>query len=161
MSETLPFTELMPRLRGRARRLARSAEEADDLVQEVALNLWQRAAKHGDIDDPERYAMIMLRHLAYRRWRRQTATEPLAEDDAVIAPEAPGRLACGELRAAIDTLPDDQRRVMEMVAAGETSPAVLARVLDLPRGTVMSRLARARAKLRREMDLAGPVSELL
>ena len=50
---------------------------------------------------------------------------------------------------------------MHLVMAGETSPQALATRLGLPKGTVMSRLARARASLRKVMALDGSVVELL
>lgn len=155
------FEILMPRLRARALRLTSSVEEADDMVQEVALKLWQLLAKDADIHAPDRYAMIMLHNLARDRWRRARRTEELTDDTAVTPPAAPARLACTELRAAIARLPGDQRALMELVMAGETSPQILARHLGLPPGTVMSRLARARASLRDMMALEGSVADLL
>jgi len=155
------FDALMPRLRARARKLTRSAEEAEDLAQEVALKLWQLLAGDAEIAAPDRYAMIMLHNLARHRWRGTRQTEELTEEMAVTAPVAPARLACAELRAAIALLPRDQRACMELVLAGDTSPQALAAHLGVPEGTVMSRLARARASLRRQMALEGSVSELL
>lgn len=152
---------LLPRLRARARRLTRTAEEAEDLAQEVALKLWQLLAEAAPIDAPDRYAMVMLHNLARQRWRGARRTETLTEDMLVTAPSAPARLACAELRAAIARLPCDQRVCMELVMAGDTSPQVLAARLGVPEGTVMSRLARARASLRRQMALEGSVAELL
>ncbi|QFT59712.1 ECF RNA polymerase sigma factor RpoE [Sulfitobacter sp. THAF37] len=155
------LSPLLPRLRARARRLTRSAEEAEDLAQEVALKMWQLLAEDTRIDAPDRYAMIMLHNLARYRWRGARRTEELTEDMVVTAPLGPARLACAELRAAIARLPRDQRACMEMIVAGDTSPQVLAAKLRVPQGTVMSRLARARASLRQQMALEGSVTELL
>ncbi|WP_420011596.1 sigma factor-like helix-turn-helix DNA-binding protein [Tateyamaria sp.] len=58
------------------------------------------------------------------------------------------RLDCADTLAAIAALPQPQRRLLELVIAGETSPRAIALATGLPLGTVMSRLARARAKLR-------------
>ena len=49
-------------------------------------------------------------------------------------------------------LPDDQRAVLLLVAVEDLSYADAARVLDIPVGTVMSRLSRAREKLQREIE---------
>lgn len=157
-----PLAALLPRLRARARRLAATPSDADDLVQEATLRLWQALQARTDIDDLDRYAMTVLHNLARQRWRRGEQTEELFEDSAQTAPDAPARMAWADLQAAIARLPSDQAILMQLVAEGETSPADLARRTGLRPGTVMSRLARARASLRIEMGLGrdAPVSEL-
>ena len=161
MSPDDPFETLLPRLRKRARRLCRTAEEAEDLAQETALKLWQVLKGPTDIERPDHYAMIMLHNLARQRWRNRHETEELADDMAQTPPAAPARLACAEARAAIARLPDAQCDVMQHLLAGEISPQVIAKRTGLPLGTVMSRLARARAQLRKELDMDGSVAELL
>ena len=158
-----PISPIWPRLRRRARRLCNSAEEAEDLLQETAMRLMQALRDGAVIEAPDRYAMITLHNLARQRWRQHRETEELTEDSLLTPPAAPARLACAELRAAIARLPPDQLRLMELVQKGESSPRVLASLTGLPLGTVMSRLARARARLRTEMDMTAEtsVSELL
>lgn len=158
--DDVTFTTLLPRLRKRARRLCRTAEEAEDLAQETALKLWQTLKGPGGIDQPEHYAMVMLHNLARQRWRARRDTEELSEDMAQIDPAAPARLACAEARAAIARLPDKQCEVMQHLLAGELSPQSIAKCTGVPLGTVMSRLARARARLRAELGMEGSVSEL-
>ncbi|WP_162798323.1 RNA polymerase sigma factor [Sulfitobacter sp. SK011] len=153
-----PISDMLPRLRARARKLCRTHDEAEDLTQETALRLWQALHRDGDITAPDRYAMITLHNLARSRWRSRHETEELADDMAQTAPAAPARLACAELRAAIMRLPADQAHLMALVLAGESSPQVLAARHGVPVGTVMSRLARARAKLRVDMGLEGKAS---
>ncbi|MGJ8625341.1 MAG: RNA polymerase sigma factor [Sulfitobacter sp.] len=153
-----PISPILPRLRARARRLCRTDEEAEDLAQETALRLWQALRGDSTIQEPDRYAMITLHNLARSQWRARRDTEELADDMAQTAPAAPARLACAELRAAIARLPADQAALMELVLAGESSPNVLAARGGVPVGTVMSRLARARAKLRVDMGLEGQAS---
>jgi RNA polymerase sigma-70 factor (ECF subfamily) len=156
-----PIPDLLPRLRQRARRLCRTADDADDLAQEAALRLFQRLAKADDVAQPMHYAMILLHNLARQNWRARHETEELSDEMAQTSPAAPARIACAELRAAIDRLPPEQATLMRLVLRGETSPQVLARRLGLPKGTVMSRLGRARARLRAEMGLEGSVVDLL
>lgn len=157
------LNDLLPKLRRRARRLARTAEEAEDMVQETALRIWQVMEGPDAIETPERYAMTTLHNLARQRWRQRKPTEELTDDMAQDAPLAPARLACADLRSAIARLPEDQAKLMKLVLSGETSPRVLAARLGIPKGTVMSRLARARARLREEMGLGqrGSVADLL
>ena len=72
-------------------------------------------------------------------------------------------LSRGIAYAAIAGLPPEQALVMSLVLQGEFSPQAIARQLNLPVGTVMSRLARARAKLRVYIGIEAstPVAELL
>ena len=154
---------LLPRLLARARRLTGSAQEAEDLAQEVILRLWEMQGNHVEIAAPDRYAMVMLHNLVRGRWRRARPETGLDDADLHALPAAPARLACAELRSAIARLPRHQARLMVLVMQGESSPQALAHRLRLPKGTVMSRLARARAALRREMGLArkASVAELM
>ena len=138
---------LIPSLSRRARRLARTRAEAEDLVQDTLLSLCQRLRDGTDIEDLPAYAMRTLSNRARRGWRTQ-ATDELEESHALTEPDALLRLDCADTLAAIEKLPKAQRQLMDLVVAGETSPRSLARATGLPLGTVMSRLARARAKLR-------------
>lgn len=145
---------LIPRLTRRARKLTRSRVEAEDLVQDTLVSLCQRLRDGAEIEDLPAYAMRTMSNRARRGWR-QTATDELNEEDALIWPDALNRLDCADTLAAIATLPAPQRRLMEQVAMGETSPRALAQSTGLPLGTVMSRLARARARLRLMLEENG------
>ncbi|MDG1472924.1 MAG: RNA polymerase sigma factor [Ascidiaceihabitans sp.] len=140
--------DLMPMLQKRARRLTSNPSDAEDLAQETLVRLVKKLDEGRAIDDLPAYAMRTLHNQARMLWRRAPAPEELGEDDASIEPVAMDRLECEDTLRAISDLPDDQCALMEMVSAGETSPAKLAKRTGLPLGTVMSRLARARARLR-------------
>jgi len=156
------FARLLTALHRRARRLDRCPEEAADLAQEAAMKLLQKLESGARIDRPEAYAMTALANLARSRWRGKRPSEELTDDAATTEPDALARIACGEIAAAIARLPEPQARLIQLVAVGETRPADLARTTGVPLGTVMSRLARARATLRHEMGLGArtPSSEL-
>ncbi|WP_299552720.1 sigma-70 family RNA polymerase sigma factor [uncultured Tateyamaria sp.] len=141
------LVSLIPLLTRRARRLARSRAEAEDLVQDTLLSLCQRLHDGSRVDDLPAYAMRMLSNRA-RRGLRVQATDELEDDHALTEPDALLRLDCADTLAAIAKLPKAQRQLMDLVVAGETSPRALSNATGLPLGTVMSRLARARAKLR-------------
>ena len=147
------LVSLIPMLSRRARRLSRNRAEAEDLVQDTLLSLCQRLKDGGTIDDLPAYAMRTLSNRARRGWRRQI-TDELEDDHAVIQPDAMIRLDCEDTLAAIARLPPPQRQLMDLVVAGETSPRALAISTGLPLGTVMSRLARARARLRLTLESA-------
>ncbi|MCX7566127.1 sigma-70 family RNA polymerase sigma factor [Sulfitobacter sp. F26169L] len=157
------MTALLLRLRRRAQRLGAQTGDAEDMAQETVLRLMQRM-RRTKVDAPEHYAMVILHNLARARWRALgVEMVELDEDDATIDPVADSRLALADLQRAISALPAGQAQIMQLVMQGEFSPASIAKQLDLPQGTVMSRLARARVKLRAHigMETDTPVAELL
>ncbi|MEH6829491.1 MAG: sigma-70 family RNA polymerase sigma factor [Sulfitobacter sp.] len=160
--ETTDFTALALRLRRRAQRLGAQPSDAEDMAQETLLRLMQRMTGR-DVEAPEHYAMIILQNLIRAGWRARVETTELEEDSASTLPVGDSRLAVADLRAAIAGLPPEQALVMSLVLQGEFSPQAIARQLNLPVGTVMSRLARARAKLRVYIGIEAstPVAELL
>ena len=149
---------LLPAMKRLARRLSPSADAADDLAQEAALKIWSTLARGGEIEDLRPYAMATLRNLARSHRRQMRDIVEMKDDTASIPPDAPRHLACAEMLAAINRLPEAQATLMTRVAAGEASPAELAHSINCPVGTVMSRLARARVTLRRDMGLAPNMS---
>lgn len=147
MSDVNPLIPLIPMLTRRARRLSSDRNEAEDLVQDTLLKLCQMLRRGRSVDDLAAYAMRVLQNEARRGWRR-LATEELLDTDAIIQPDALLRLDCADTLAAVAALPQPQKQLLELVIDGETSPRTIAAITGLPLGTVMSRLARARAKLR-------------
>lgn len=155
------LTALLPRLRRRARRYAPNAEAAEDLAQEALLRVWRRLAQDEPIDDIERYVFVTLRNLARRT--------PLPDEELTDAnmprtePESMARIAQAEVLEAMSHLPTAQATLLLDHAIDGSSYAELARRHGLPLGTVMSRVARGRARLRAHFDLSHhrPVAELL
>lgn len=144
----------LPRLRRFALSLARSADVADDLVQTAA----ERAFAARDRFDPatslDAWLFRILRNAwidtARRSRIRGVSVEVDDRDPALATDPAPGleaRLMLGATEAAMLTLPDEQRAVLHLVCIEGLSYAEAAEVLGIPRGTVMSRLSRARLAL--------------
>lgn len=150
---TAPLTDLMPDLMRVARRLTRETDRSQDLCQEVLLKLWVRLDAGTEIDDLRAYAMTALRNQHRQSLRRDQIPLGAPEVETMTLPNALDACALSETLCAIRRLPRDQEHLMRMVAAGETSPADLARRTGLAPGTVMSRLARARARLRADLGL--------
>lgn len=166
---------LLPDLRRVARYLTRDREAADDLVQDIVLRLWGRMA------DPDQDPIGELRHYAFSALRNRVrdrgarlATEawlmPVSSDSPAgqaqhptNPPEAPARMACAETLAALDQLSPDQAELLRLRALEGLSYAEMARRLKVSEGTVTSRLSRARAALRKRLDLApdAPVTFLI
>lgn len=162
MDDDTDLAALHLRLRRRAQRLGAQSSDAEDMAQETLLRLMQRMARQ-DVEAPEHYAMTILQNLIRAGWRAQVEITELEDDSASTLPVGDSRLAVADLRTAIAALPPEQAQVMALVLQGEFSPQKIAQQLALPVGTVMSRLARARAKLRVQIGLEAhtPVAELL
>jgi RNA polymerase sigma-70 factor, ECF subfamily len=149
----------IPRLRRYARALTGDRVFADDLVQDTLerawgkLHLWRRGS---DL----RAWLFTVMHNVYVNQLRSRAAHPavsLDESELNLLDRAAqtDRLEIRDLDVAIRKLPDEQREVLLLVALEQLSYEETARALGIPIGTVMSRLSRARERLRRLMD--GPV----
>jgi RNA polymerase sigma-70 factor (ECF subfamily) len=68
--------------------------------------------------------------------------------EPAVAPAQPGRIALAEMARAIETLAAEQREALLLVVLEGMSYAEAATILEIPMGTLMSRLGRARAALR-------------
>lgn len=151
---------LMPDLGRLARALTRDASRAEDLAQETLARVLAQAPE--GIGDLRPYLMAAARNLARRPGR---TTEHLEGDGALTA--APrddgGRLALRDVAQAMARLDPAEARLILAVAYDGQSYASVAGGLGVPVGTVMSRLARARAHLRAEIGLGagGRVDDLL
>ena len=158
---TVGLGALRPRLLRRARRYTSDPAAAEDLAQEALLRVWARLQQEPPVDDLERYLFTALRNISQRR-RAAEAALTEAEMPAV-APRAADRLAAGEVLAEIARLPAAQARLILEHGVGGTSYAELARRHGLPVGTVMSRVARGRARLCDRLDLPRdrPVAAIL
>ena len=148
---------LVPALRRYAVALLRDREAADDLVQdclERAVSRWTMRRRDGDLR-AWLFTILHNRFLDIVRRRRREGTR-IALDDAPdlpsVAGAAEGRLALGDVLAALNRLETDDRAVILLVGVEDLSYEEAARVLGVPVGTVMSRLSRARGRLRRELD---------
>ncbi|MFV0472869.1 MAG: RNA polymerase sigma factor [Pikeienuella sp.] len=144
----------LPRLRRYALSLCRRADVADDLVQGAAERAIAARAGFDPGTSLQAWLFRILRNLWIDQTRRaRTRGEEL---DVTETPEAAAHdgertveavIALRETEAALNSLPAEQREVMRLVCLEELSYAEAAVVLDVPRGTVMSRLARGRVAL--------------
>ncbi|MDR3475723.1 MAG: sigma-70 family RNA polymerase sigma factor [Devosia sp.] len=149
---------MIPALRRYARALLRDRSAADDLVQdclERAVGRWHQRRADGD---PRAWIFTILHNLAtshHRRLSVRPAHETLEATDEsafALAPAQEQAMQYRELLAAVARLPEDQRSVLLLVSVEQLSYSEAANVLDVPIGTVMSRLSRARERLARELS---------
>ncbi len=151
----------IPRLRRYARALAGDSHRADDLVQDtleralVKFHLWRRGSDM-------RAWMFAIMHNVFvnqLRQRRETALDEATEAGLESAPRA-DPLELRDLEAALARLPAEQREVLLLVGLEQLSYAEASQALGIPVGTVMSRLSRARERLRELMSGAAPATNL-
>lgn len=145
---------LIPALRRYARALMRQREAADDLVQDCLERVISRWHLKRDEGDTKAWLFAILHNLAVNRLRQQGArgghvdVETVEEAALATPPAQEERIHLSELRVALDALPDELRSVLLLVSVEDLTYAEAARVLGIPIGTVMSRLSRARERLR-------------
>lgn len=144
--------ELLPGLRRFAYSLTGSVPEADDLLQGTVEKLLRRAPPDGVGLD--RWAFRVCRNLwidecRARKVRQDAAQRPELSEGQVVDGErmTASQIELGQVDAAMARLPDSQREIISLVAVQGLSYQAVSDTLEIPRGTVMSRLARARAAL--------------
>ncbi|PHV31939.1 RNA polymerase subunit sigma-24 [Janthinobacterium sp. BJB312] len=142
----------LPGLRRYARALA-GAAHADDLVQDTVERAWRKLDQRGGEMRPWLFSIMHNLHVDQLR-RPGLALQELDDDALLPAPErAPGQaIAIGEMDAALARLPLGQREVILLVALEQMPYEQVAATLDIPVGTVMSRLSRGRERLRELLD---------
>ncbi|HEX2826603.1 MAG TPA: RNA polymerase sigma factor [Burkholderiales bacterium] len=155
--------ELIPRLRRYARALTGERSAADDLVQDTLERAWNKLHLWRDGSDLRAWLFTIMHnvHVNQVRSRMAAATVPL--DEAAEAPVRPTQTDMLEVRdidAALQQLSLEQRQVLLLVAVERMSYEETARTLGIPIGTVMSRLARGRDRLRVVLGGESAVSGL-
>ncbi len=148
---------LIPGLRRYARALLRDASAADDLVQdclERAISRWHQRRPDGDA---RTWMFTILHNLAMNRLRqnKRRGQHIALEDAAEATLGQPATQEAGlhqtDIVNAVERLPEEQRVVLLLISVEDMSYAEAAKTLGVPLGTVMSRLSRARERLRQDL----------
>jgi RNA polymerase sigma factor (sigma-70 family) len=153
----------IPRLRRYARAMLGNRAAADDLVQDTLERAWARCALWRAGSDLRAWLFSIMHNLRVDQLRRPNLpTHSIDEDDFEVPTRATqnDRLEVRDLESALRQLPDEQREVLLLVALEELSYAEVADTLGIPLGTVMSRLARGRERLRLLMEDRPPGANL-
>lgn len=145
--------EHLPTLRRYARSLARDPSAAEDLVQDALLRAYEK--RHTFRGEQLRGWLLAILHSTFLGGVRKSRAEQaraeawarLEAETAEPAQEHSTRLV--QIQAAFLNLPEEQRAALHLVAVEGLSYAEAAAVMQTPLGTLMSRLGRARAALRR------------
>jgi RNA polymerase sigma-70 factor (ECF subfamily) len=152
--------------------LTRNRSEAEDLVQETyvrAIGAMERLRADSNVKS---WLFTILRNIWFNQLRQQHTAKLVAldgEESAMDIAETAkdpyafyvGKMEHEQVRQAIQQLPADFREIILLREFEELSYQEIAAILDCPAGTVMSRLARARAKLRTLLLTAHNTSDLV
>src|SRR5215472_8266152 len=149
---------VLPRLRRFARGLTGSAVDADDLVQAASERALARRHQfqEGTRFDSWMFRIVQtiwidqIRSREVRKEQSDVAEDRLGSDEPVRRVEA--RLALSEVRRALERLPPDQRAALLLVTVEGLSYKEAAEVVQVPVGTIMSRLSRARIALQLQLE---------
>ena len=132
--------------------LTRDGDEAEDLVQEALTKALSGASLFSPERDLRVWLFSILHNAHVSRLRRQRTAQNakpyLAQDDSRPASQT-SHMELRQVLDCLEKLPDDQRRAVALVGLESMSYAQAAKVLGVPMGTLMSRLARGREALRR------------
>jgi RNA polymerase sigma-70 factor (ECF subfamily) len=144
--------QVLPRLRRFALWLTRGAGGADDLVQstlERALSRWESRRDEAALRAwlfSILYRQFLDKRRRYRRY--SAALEHLQNENEAVQPSAEREVVAQSALEALERLPAEQRSLLLWVSVEGLSYQEVAEILDVPIGTVMSRLSRARAAFR-------------
>jgi RNA polymerase sigma-70 factor, ECF subfamily len=146
-------------LYGTAMRLTRRPADAEDLVQDTYLKAFRSSAQFQRGTNLKAWLFTIL-HNTFRNMRRHDSRSPIDVDSEIVEQAAgdssheftPEQLLTrasldADLQAALDALPEAFRQAVWLRDVEELSYAEMARVLDVPIGTVMSRISRGRRAL--------------
>lgn len=143
----------IPRLRRYARALLRDPVAADDLVQDTLERAWRKLPLWRPGSDLRAWLFAIMHNVFVNQVRvRRVEPEPWQDEEG---PPAAGLTAeasqLRDLERCLARLSDEQREVLLLVGLEQLTYEETARALGIPIGTVMSRLSRARERLRRLM----------
>jgi RNA polymerase sigma factor (sigma-70 family) len=165
MLDSLPA--LLPHLRRYSRALTGVREDADDLVQDTVRRALEKRYQFRLGSNPRTWLFAIMHSIHIDTVRRLRASVSLDADDVpenlpeLSTPATQtSRLLGRDIQAALMALPLEQREVLLLVTLEDMQYEEVAQSLGIPIGTVMSRLSRARERVRLHMD-GKPFAEKL
>ena len=153
------FQWFAPRVKRYMQRQGADPDLAEDLAQETLIQVWRKAAQYDPAKAaPSAWVFTVARNLRIDRLRRQRLFEVELTDEADAEDEQGDghqrtleRLDAGRLTALVGALPAEQVQVIRLAYFEGLSHAEVGKLLEVPLGTVKSRLRLALAKLRSAM----------
>jgi RNA polymerase sigma-70 factor (ECF subfamily) len=160
------FTTYAPHAKALAQRVVASPALAEEVVQEVFLSVWRSAGDYRpELGSVRAWLFAAVHHRAVDSVRREESFRRRAQEEAVLIPEA-GEPDIAEvvaesddlalrrtrMRAALAQLPEDQRRVLELMYFEGRTQSAIAQQTGIALGTVKSRTLLGMRRLRKELE---------
>lgn len=135
-------------------RLTGSREAAEDLVQEALLRAWRSFEQFERGTNAKAWLFKIMLNLSSRQWSQLRSLPPVHSMEDVRQQPATELqpMANAHVLAALDGLPEEHRVVLVLAVIEGFTCKEIAKMLAIPMGTVMSRLGRARARLREQLQ---------
>ena len=151
-------TEHGPALYRMAYRLVGDRHEAEDVVQETFRSAWSSRDRYEPGRGDRAWLASMLRRRVVDRWRKKSKLAIVSNESPEAEAPAADPLAneySDEMQHALQALPDHLRETLLLVVVGELTHQEVANLLNIPLGTVLSRVSRARDRLREHLLAAS------
>lgn len=153
MTTEHPIMAHIPHLRRYARALVRHEIEADDLVQDTLERALRKFSLWKQGTNLRTWLFSVMHNVHINQVRSKRDLETLDEDmDVLVGGRQEEGLKIRDLSASLLALPLEQREVLLLVGLENLSYEEVAQALEIPLGTVMSRLSRGRERLRSLLD---------
>lgn len=155
---------VLPRLHRLARTIVRNGQDCDDLFQKTIQRVLERKAQWEPGSRLDLWAARIMKNIwldevrMRGRWSRLVQPIPeqdLLSDGGLAAEDIERQVEARRVRALTEALPEEQRLAVKLVLLNELSYAEAAEVLEIPEGTLTSRLARGRVALTRMIAEGG------
>lgn len=140
--------------------LTGARQDAEDLVQATCVRALERAGQYEEGTHLDRWLIVMMRRIWINELRRKAVqrrqgflvkqdVQQFVDGNAIVE----GTIYLSEVLKEINDLPEAQREAMLLVYGEEYSYRDAAKLLEIPEGTLMSRLARARVSLKSQFEV--------
>ena len=154
-NDILPLKDALYRL---ALRITLDSHEAEDIVQETMLKVWNRRERWDEIDSIEGFCMTICRNLALDHLKRRESRHlslddsPLQHADSAPSPleQAVSQDRIEIVRSIIDTLPEKQRSCIQLRDIEEKTYKEIAQILEISEEQVKINIFRARQTIRQQ-----------
>ncbi|MCS7304810.1 MAG: RNA polymerase sigma factor [Thermoguttaceae bacterium] len=160
--ESADFNRLVeehgPALYRLAYRLVGDRHEAEDMVQETFRSAWKSRQRFQQGQGERGWLVAILRRRIADYWRRSRARKPAGTAGLppdLPSPEPTDQGYADPIQHALNQLPEELREALLLVVVGELTHQQAAEILGVPLGTVLSRVSRARLRLREALLAAG------
>lgn len=149
----------IPSLRAFAVSLTHNTDKADDLVQETLVKAWDKQSSFQPGTNLKAWLFTILRNEFYsqmrKRGREVQDSEGIMTAKLAVHPSQQGSLDLDDFKAALETLPEDQREAIILIGASGFSYEEAAEICGCAVGTIKSRVSRARTRLADILKVSG------